>query len=211
MKITKFSFSLLFKVSFRIILVVLILYYISANKNNYTFHFISNGTIILLTSLLPDILCFIFKFKLSNIIDFIIQFFIFMSLFIGKMYKFYSIWPLWDFLLHWISGIILGLLGLTTLKLLVNNKIYSLLSPIFVCIFIFMFSVTGAVIWEFWEFAGDQLFGFDSQLFSLVDTMSDMIIGSVGGFIAAILVYFLIKNNRFKFLNTFINGIQRKK
>lgn len=206
----KLPFSLLFKWSFRLILILLTIYYIATNKNSKNANFISNGIIILFTSFLPDITCLVFKLNISSSIDFLIQSFIFMTLFMGKMYRYYSIWPFWDFFLHWLSGIILGFIALTTLKTLVGKKVYPLLSPTFVSLFIFMFSVTGAALWEFWEFAGDQLFGFDSQLFSLVDTMSDMISGSIGGFIVAIMGYLFIKRGSFKFLNGFANGTWKK-
>ena len=206
----KLPFSLLFKLSFRIILFLLIIYYIATNQNSANANFISNGIIILFTSFLPDIICLVFKFNISASIDFLVQSFIFMSLFMGKMYRYYSIWPFWDFFLHWLSGVILGFIALTVLKPLAGKKAYPLLSPVFVSVFIFMFSITGAVIWEFWEFAGDQLFGFDSQLFSLVDTMSDMISGSIGGFMVAIMGYMFIKRSSFRFLNGFANGAWRK-
>lgn len=210
MKKTKLPFSLLFKWSFRLTLILLTLYYISTNKDNSNINFISNGIVILFTSLLPDLICLVFKFNISHAIDFIIQIFIFMSLFMGKMYRYYSIWPLWDFFLHWLSGVILGFLALTVLKPLAGKKIYPLLSPGLVSVFIFMFSITGAALWEFWEFAGDQLFGFDSQLFSLIDTMSDMISGTIGGLIVAVMGYFFIKSGTFNFLNGFVEGSWKK-
>ncbi len=210
MKKTKFPFSLLFKWSFRIILLFLTIYYILTNKDGANANFISNGIVILFTSFIPDIICLIFKFNISTAIDFLIQSFIFMTLFMGKMYRYYSIWPLWDFFLHWLSGVILGFFALTALKSLAGRKVYPLLPPALVSVFIFLFSVTGATLWEFWEFAGDQLFGFDSQLFSLVDTMSDMISGSIGALIVAFMGYLFIKKGSFKFLDGFVNGTSKK-
>ncbi|MEG2935490.1 MAG: hypothetical protein RR844_03260 [Clostridium sp.] len=210
MKKTKLPFSLLFKWSFRIILFVLTIYYISTDKGGANANFISNGIVILFTSFIPDIICLIFKFNISTAIDFLIQSFIFMTLFMGKMYRYYSIWPLWDFFLHWLSGVILGFIALTALKPLASQKIYPLLPPALVSVFMFLFSATVAALWEFWEFAGDQLFGFDSQLFSLIDTMSDMISGSIGALIAAFMGYLFIKKGSFKFLEGFVNGASKK-
>lgn len=206
----RLSFSLIFKWSFRILLFILTTYYIITNSNGENVNFISNGVVIIITSFIPDILCAIFRFNISSAIDLLIQSFILLTLFMGKMYRYYSIWPWWDFFLHWLSGLILGFIALTVLKPLAGEKSYPFLSPLLVSTFIFMFSVTGSALWEFWEFAGDQLFGFDSQLFSLTDTMTDMIIGSVGGFIIALMGYFFIKSGYFNFLNGFVNGAWRK-
>lgn len=210
MKKTNIPFSLVFKYAFRILLFALTIYYINTNENGINANFISNGIVILFTSFLPDIICFAFKFNISTAIDLLTQSFIFMTLFMGKMYRYYSIWPWWDFFLHWVSGVILGFVALTALKPLAGKKVFPLLSPSLVSVFIFMFSVTGAALWEFWEFTGDQLFGFDSQLFSLTDTMSDMIIGSVGGLMVAIMGYLFIKRGSFRFLDGFVNGAWKK-
>lgn len=210
MQKTKLSFSLLFKWSFRLILFSLTIYYIITNKSGSNTNFISNGVVIIFTSFLPDMICIAFKFNISTAIDLLTQSFIFMTLFMGKMYRYYSIWPWWDLFLHWLSGVILGFIALTVLKPLAGKKVYPLLSPLLVSIFIFLFSVTGAALWEFWEFAGDQLLGYDSQLFSLIDTMTDMIIGSLGGLIVAFMGYLFIKYGSFSFLDDFANGAWRK-
>jgi len=126
------------------------------------------------------------------------------------MYNFYSIISWWDLFLHLLSGVILGLLALTLLKPLIGKDNFKILSPLFVAIFIFLFTVATAALWEFWEFAGDQLFGFDSQLFSLVDTMTDMLIGSFSGLIVSIMSFLHIKNGTFEFLSGFIDGAWKK-
>ena len=121
------------------------------------------------------------------------------------MYNFYSLIPWGDLFLHFLSGIILGFFSLTILKALAKDTIFKQLSPIFIFLFTFLFSVSIAALWEFWEFAGDQLFGFDSQLYSLIDTMTDMIIGSLGGLIVSIMNFLYVKLGAFKFLYRFLS------
>lgn len=190
---------------FRITVLILIIYYISINKSIPSMNYISNGILIIISSFIPDIICILFKFSLSKYTDFTIQLFIFLSLFLGKMYNFYSLIPWWDLFLHFLSGIILGFFSLTILKALAKDTIFKQLSPIFIFLFTFLFSVSIAALWEFWEFAGDQLFGFDSQLYSLIDTMTDMIIGSLGGLIVSIMNFLYVKLGAFKFLYRFLS------
>jgi len=208
MKNPELSFALLFKWLFRAILLILFIYYSvigSVNNANY----ISNILLILLASFVPDIALNVFKVKMSNSVDFLLQFFIFLALFLGRMYNMYSILPWWDLFLHFASGVLLGFLSLAILKLLIGKNNIKILPPLFVGIYILLFTIAGAALWEFWEFAGDQLFGLDSQLNSLIDTMTDMIMGSLSGTLISIMGFLHIKNGSFKFLDEFINAFTK--
>lgn len=102
--------------------------------------------------------------------------FLVMSLFLGKMLNFYHIIPYWDKILHIFSGFILYPWGLFLyLKLNSNEKNYILM-----ILFALLLSFSCALLWEVWEFAGDSLFGLNSQNNSLKDTMLDMIMGCIG-------------------------------
>lgn len=208
MKNTKFSFTLLFKWLFRGILLVLFIYYSIIKVGNNT-NYISNILLIFITSFVPDILLRLFKIKMSNSADFLVQFFIFLALFLGRMYNLYSIRPWWDLLLHFASGALLGFLALAILKPLIGENSLKILPPLFVGIYILIFTIAGAALWEFWEFAGDQLLGFDSQLNSLIDTMTDMIAGSLSGILISILGFLHVKNGSFKILDEFINAFSK--
>lgn len=208
MKNTKFSFALLFKWIFRAILLILFTYY-SIIKTNNNSNYISNILLIFVTSFIPDIILNIFKVKLSNLPDFLLQLFIFLALFLGRMYNMYSILPWWDLFLHFASGALLGFLSLIILKPLIGENNLKTLPPLFIGIYILLFTISGAALWEFWEFTGDQLFGFDSQLNSLMDTMTDMISGSLSGVILSIMGFLHMKNGSFKFLDEFINAIKK--
>lgn len=208
MKNTKFSFALLFKWIFRAILLILFIYYSTIKTDNNS-NYISNILLIFVTSFIPDIILNIFKVKLSNLPDFLLQLFIFLALFLGRMYNMYSILPWWDLFLHFASGALLGFLSLIILKPLIGENNLKTLPPLFIGIYILLFTISGAVLWEFWEFAGDQLFGFDSQLNSLMDTMTDMISGSLSGVILSIMGFLHMKNGSFKFLDEFINAIKK--
>ena len=208
MKNTKFSFALFFKWIFRAILLVLFIYYSIVKVGNNA-NYIINILIIFVTSFIPDITLNLFKVKMSNLPDFLLQFFIFLALLLGRMYNMYSILPWWDLFLHFASGVLLGFLALAILKPLIGESNLKILPPLFIGIYILLFTISGAALWEFWEFAGDQLFGFDSQFNSLMDTMTDMIAGSLSGVILSIMGFLHMKNGSFKFLDEFINAITK--
>lgn len=152
-----------------------------------------------------DIFFKLVKIKLSNSTDFIIQLFIFACLFLGKMYYVYSILPWWDSFVHFISGILLGIGALLLLTIQVKNKVITSLSPIFIATYASLTSIAAAGLWEIWEFAGDQLFGLNSQGNSLIDTMTDICMGAGGALIAAVLIYFYFKKKKFKFIGEFMD------
>ena len=66
--------------------------------------------------------------------------------------------------------------------------------------FITIFCIALAGCWEIWEFTGDRLFGFTSQNDSLIDTMMDIICGTLGGIISLIPIYRFSKGKRNSFL-----------
>lgn len=77
----------------------------------------------------------------------------------------------------------------------------------FVVFFSVIFAIALAGTWEIWEFTTDRLFGLNSQLNSLIDTMTDIICGTVGGLISAIPIYLFAKGKHNKFLSTIIKEI----
>ena len=70
------------------------------------------------------------------------------------------------------------------------------------------FSIAAAGVWEIWEFSTDQLFGFTSQNNSLIDTMGDIICGTVMGIIANIPIYLHIKGKKIKFVEKIIEEMK---
>ncbi len=112
---------------------------------------------------------------------------LFCSLFLGTVLGMYGIWHPWDKLLHGLSGVIVGILGVILI-----NKINSTLSislPTWLqVVFILMFGISIAFLWEVAEFASDEIVGTRSQ-HSNADTMLDMIYGVLGATVAAAFSY----------------------
>ncbi|MCL2038631.1 hypothetical protein FWG86_01880 [Candidatus Saccharibacteria bacterium] len=155
---------------------------------------------------LPSIAARRFKATLSSWMLIVYVVFIYCAIYLGEVHNFYHRVPHWDTLLHFTSGILLGILGYTLISFLNNSRdIPVALSPIFAALFIFSFSMALAVIWEIYEFSVDAIFGLNTQSWALEDgtvligraalqdTMKDLIAATIGSTIFSIIGYFAIK------------------
>ena len=108
--------------------------------------------------------------------------FLFASQFLGSYLGAYTYFSWWDIMLHLLSGIMVGYVGLILLVTLDRNQMLFQKKKIgLIVTFIFMAGATGAVLWEMIEFTGDTFFGTNAQLGSLQDTMEDLICGTMVG------------------------------
>ncbi len=90
--------------------------------------------------------------------------FIFAAEILGEINAFYVRIHGWDTMLHTINGFLAAAVGFSLVVILNNNeKLTFELSPIFMALTAFCFSMTVAVIWEFFEFAMDYFFLMDMQ------------------------------------------------
>ena len=73
-------------------------------------------------------------------------------------------------------------IGFSLVDILNRNKRFSIqLSPVFVSIVAFCFSMTIGVVWEFFEFAMDKLFLLDMQKDTVLHTISTVMLDPTGG------------------------------
>ncbi len=72
--------------------------------------------------------------------------------------------------------------------------------------FVIMFSISSAGIWEIWEFTTDSLFNLQAQN-GLVDTMWDIILGTVSGIIMSIPIYAYAKGKNIKFIDRIVKEV----
>ena len=131
--------------------------------------------------------------------------FIYASVFLGEVHGFYVRFWWWDSMLHFLAGVALGIVGFAIAYVLYKTgKITA--SPLFVAFFAFCFSMTGAVVWEIYEFGMDQFFGTNMQRLEtgVVDTMQDLIINTVGAIIASVAGYLYLKKGENFLLNRLI-------
>lgn len=104
-----------------------------------------------------------FKIKLPSILEIIILLFIFAAEILGEINNFYVSIPHWDTILHTLNGFLCASVGFSLVYIL-NEKSDSIdLSPIFVSLVSFCFSMTIGIAWEFFEYGADTLFKLDMQ------------------------------------------------
>lgn len=191
-----FTYDNIITLIFMALLVITLIFNVLFRNGDKTVRIISIVATILVIKILFT-KTFLKKSKASYMASLI---FVFMAMYLGNVWDFYSLIPLYDKILHFSSGIIIGIIGLIIYAHF-TKEYMNKLSIRFMLVFIFMFCVGLAGCWEIWEFSGDRLFGLDSQNNSLIDTMMDIILGTVGGMISLIPIYRFAKGHKNKFLD----------
>lgn len=107
----------------------------------------------------------------------------------GMMFSFYDRFTYFDLVLHFISGFLLTMYGDYFCRFLVKKCSCSDIPAIIAVLFSVFFAVTGAVVWEIYEFLVDTFFGMTSQGVGVADTMEDLIAGSSGAVICGALLF----------------------
>lgn len=107
--------------------------------------------------------------------EIIILVFIYAAQILGEMNSFYIKFPWWDSMLHTINGFLFAAVGFALCDIFnQNDTIKFKLSPLFLSVVAFCFSMTIGVLWEFFEFGMDKLFLFDMQKDTLVTQFSSV-------------------------------------
>lgn len=82
--------------------------------------------------------------------------FIFAAEILGEINAFFVVIPFWDTILHTLNGFLAAAVGFSLVAVLNNNeKLTFDLSPFFMAVVAFCFSMTIGVLWEFFEFGMD--------------------------------------------------------
>ena len=124
---------------------------------------------------IPTIIERQFKLEIPDELEMIILIFIFSAEILGELNSFYTRIPGWDTMLHTINGFIMGAIGLSLIDLLNKNKNINIkLTPIFVAIVSFCFSMTIGILWEFFEFGMDMTFNTDMQKDYIVNEINSV-------------------------------------
>lgn len=160
----------------------------------------------LVTIHLPSILERKFRFELPSLLYGFYIVFLYCAIFLGEVRSFYYLVPQWDSVCHFCSSMMMGFFGLMVVTILNRDRHLAVsLSPFFVSLFAFCFSVALGAVWEIYEFAADGLFGMNMQKFmladgtvltghaALADTMKDIIVDVLGSLLASTIGYFSIR------------------
>lgn len=104
------------------------------------------------------------KIELPSVLEIIILLFIFAAEILGEINAYYVRVPFWDTMLHTVNGFLCAAVGFALIDILNRNEKFKFqLSPLYVAIVAFCFSMTIGVLWEFFEFGVDNLLGMDMQ------------------------------------------------
>ena len=135
---------------------------LSALRQDYESVFIAAVTFFLL--LLPSIISRKLRIELPGTLEIILLVFIFASTILGEINKFYVRVPHWDTVLHTINGFCFAAIGFALVDMLNRHERVSLhLSPLFLSVVAFCFSMTIGVLWEFYEYTADRILVLDMQ------------------------------------------------
>ena len=149
-------------------------------NGNYENVFLCGLTLILF--LLPTIFERALKIDLPNTMEIIILLFIFAAEILGEIQSYYTTFRGWDTILHTLNGFLCAAIGFALVDMLNRTERFSLsLSPAFMAIVAFCFSMTIGVLWEFFECTMDQLFFLDMQKDAIVNTIGSVMLDPTGG------------------------------
>ena len=115
------------------------------------------------------------KIKLPAILEIVISYFIFSAEILGEVNNYYGNIPGWDTILHTINGFLCAAVGFALVDMLNRSQKISLhLSPVYLSLMAFCFSMTIGVLWEFFEFGADQLMELDMQKDFIISSFSSV-------------------------------------
>lgn len=130
--------------------------------------------LVLIQFLIPYFITKKLKIELPSIFEIIILLFIFSSEVLGEIQNFYGVFKHFDTVLHTLNGFLCAAVGFSLIDLCNNNSEKFNLSPLYLTIVAFCFSMTIGVLWEFLEYSIDKVMLSDMQKDKLVTKISSV-------------------------------------
>lgn len=154
---------------------VILMMILQVFNRNYENVFLCALTLILLV--MPSFIQVRFKVELPTPLEIIILVFIFAAEILGEIQSYYIRFPFWDTVLHTMNGFLAAAIGFALVDILNRSKKISFqLSPAYLAVVAFCFSMTIGVIWEFFEFGMDMFFGLDMQKDTIVHSIHSVML-----------------------------------
>lgn len=105
-----------------------------------------------------------FRLRLPRFFEGVVLVFIFSAEILGEINCYYQKIPHWDTVLHTVNGFMFAAFGFALLDMINRDgNIKFQLSPLYLALVAFCFSMTVGVLWEFFEFGADIIFHTDMQ------------------------------------------------
>lgn len=137
--------------------------------------------LVLALFMLPFFIQQNFGIQLPTTLEIIILLFIFAAEILGELKGYFITYPNWDTILHTTTGFLCAATGFALIDILNrNSRIKFQLSPAYVALAAFCFSMTVGVLWEFFEFGMDRLFDMDMQKDTVVQSITSVMLDPAG-------------------------------
>ena len=147
----------------------------SAVKGDYENVFIC--ILVLFLFLLPSILQKRLGISFPSGFQIVILIHIFACEILGEIACYYVRFPHWDTVTHTVWGFLCAAIGYSLVDILNReDATHFHLSPAFLAIVAFCFSMTIGVLWEFFEFAADRIFLLDMQKDTVINAFSSVML-----------------------------------
>lgn len=115
------------------------------------------------------------RMDIPSLMEVVILLFIFGAEILGELQNYYGQYPYWDTMLHTANGFICAAFGFSLIDILTRNRQEKFrLSPLYVALVAFCFSMTVGVLWEFFEYGMDMVFQTDMQKDTVVRSVVSM-------------------------------------
>jgi hypothetical protein len=177
-----------FKTFIYVLLRLLVVLVLIAEIYNLNYN---NAFLCVLTLVLFMIPSFVNKqlhIVMPNTLEIIVLLFIFGAEILGEINQYYLIFDSWDEMLHIINGFLCAAIGFSLIDILNENENVTFeLSPIFVALVAFCFSMTIGVLWEFFEFGMDLIFKTDMQKDTILSVISSVVFNPEGKNVAVVM------------------------
>ena len=154
---------------------------------------------LMIVMIFPLIINKIFKIKIKENLVLMYTLFVFSAGFLGVTIGLYWIVPGFDKFNHTVSGILSAFVSLLLLDLMHR---YKTRDRLFNIMYMIIFSLAIACLWEIFEYTCNILFGGDAQMVAKTgvnDTMQDMIVAFVGSIITSLIYYFKYNTSLFEY------------
>lgn len=149
-------------------------------NGNFENVFLCVLTLVLFT--IPSFIERTIRIDVPDTLEVIILLFIFAAEILGEIQAYYIQFPYWDTMLHTLNGFLCAAIGFSLLDILNRSQRMSFrLSPVYLALMAFCFSMTIGVLWEFFECLMDQLFLLDMQKDTVVGAISSVMLDPAGG------------------------------
>lgn len=148
-------------------------------NGNYENVFFCALTLILF--MVPSFVQANFHIEFPDTLEIIILLFIFAAEILGEIQQYYLNITHWDTMLHTINGFLAAAIGFSLVDLFNRNEKFTFkLSPFFLAVVAFCFSMTIGILWEFFEFGMDMFFASDMQKDTIVTAINSVTLNPEG-------------------------------